>query len=54
MKAADRSGAHVALIVGPDETAAGTVSLRPLRGAGDQRSVPRSQVVEAVRESVGR
>ncbi len=54
MKAADRSGAHVALIVGPDETVAGTVSLRPLRGAGDQINVPRAQVIEAVRESVGR
>ena len=29
------------LIVGPDEAASGTVSLRPLRGAGDQRTVPR-------------
>ena len=54
MKAADRSGALVALIVGPDETAAGTVSLRPMRGRGDQRTVPRSQVAEAVREAVGR
>ena len=54
MKAADRSGARVALIVGPDETVAGTVSLRPLRGAGDQINVPRAQVIEAVRESVGR
>ncbi len=54
MRAADRSGARVALIVGPDETVAGTVSLRPLRGAGDQVNVPRAQVIEAVRESVGR
>ena len=38
MKAADRSGARVALIVGPDELAAGTVSLRPLRGDGEQRT----------------
>jgi histidyl-tRNA synthetase len=49
LKSADRSGALVALIVGPDESAAGTVSLRPLRG-GDQRSVPRSSVVDAVRQ----
>jgi len=58
MKGADRSGALVALIVGPDEAAAGTVSLRPLRGSGDQRTVPRAgvvdAVVEAVREAVGR
>ena len=38
LKSADRSGARVALIVGPDEVAAGTVSLRPLRGDGDQRT----------------
>jgi len=52
MKSADRSGARVALIVGPDEVAAGTVSLRPLRGGGDQRTVPRPGAVEAVRDGV--
>jgi histidyl-tRNA synthetase len=52
MKGADRSGARVALIVGPDEVAAGTVTVRPLRGGGDQRTVPRAGVVEAVREAV--
>ncbi len=31
MKAADRSGAHVAVIVGSDELAAGTAVVRPLR-----------------------
>ena len=36
MKAADRSGAHVAVIVGSDELAAGTAVVRPLR-AGDRR-----------------
>jgi histidyl-tRNA synthetase len=58
MKGADRSGARVALIVGPDELAAGTVSLRPMRGSGEQRIVPRAGVVDAVldaaREAVGR
>jgi histidyl-tRNA synthetase len=49
LKSADRSGAGVALIVGADELAAGTVSVRPMRGTGEQRSVPRSEVVEAVR-----
>jgi histidyl-tRNA synthetase len=52
MKGADRSGARVALIVGPDEVAAGTVTVRPLRAGGDQRSVARAGVVEAVREAV--
>jgi histidyl-tRNA synthetase len=52
-KAADRSGAAWVLIVGPDEAASGTVSLRPLRGSGGQRSVPRDGVVDAVRSAVG-
>ena len=39
LKSADRSGARVALIVGPDEVAAGTVSVRPLRGRRTQRTV---------------
>jgi hypothetical protein len=37
------------LIVGPDEAASGTVSLRPLRGTGVQRTVPVAEAVEAVR-----
>jgi histidyl-tRNA synthetase len=36
LKAADRSGALVALIVGPDESSSGTVVVRPLR-RGDHR-----------------
>ena len=48
-KAADKSGARWVLIVGPDEAASGTVALRPLLGAGDQRTVPVADVVDAVR-----
>jgi len=48
-KAADRSGARWVLVVGPDEAASGTVSLRPLRDAGDQRTVLVAEVVDAVR-----
>jgi len=50
-KAADRSGARWVLIVGPDEAASGTVSLRPLRGEGDQQIVPVAEVVDAVRRA---
>ncbi|HMD45981.1 MAG TPA: histidine--tRNA ligase [Acidimicrobiales bacterium] len=51
MKSADRSGAAVALIVGPAELAAGTVALRPLRtDDGDQLVVPAADVVRAVGE----
>ena len=49
MKASNRSGAAIALIVGEDEVAAGTVSVRTLRGEGEQSPVPRDQVVEKVR-----
>ncbi len=43
MKAADRSGADVALIVGSDELASDTVVVRPLRG-GEQISVRRDEL----------
>jgi histidyl-tRNA synthetase len=49
LRSADRSGARVAIIVGPDELAAGTVSVRPLRTPGDQQTVPVADVVAAVR-----
>ncbi|HUY64460.1 MAG TPA: histidine--tRNA ligase [Acidimicrobiales bacterium] len=48
LKAADRSGAAVAVIVGPDEVAAGTVTLRGLRHQGAQEQVPRRVMVERV------
>jgi histidyl-tRNA synthetase len=49
LKVADRSGARVALIVGPAEASAGTVTVRPLRGGGEQRAVPNAEVAEVVR-----
>jgi len=51
-KAADRSGALLACIVGPDEAASGTVSVRPLRGTGDQRTVAMDDLVATVRDAV--
>ena len=45
MKAADRSGASIAVIVGSDEVASGTVILRSLRRAS-QESVPREKLIE--------
>lgn len=51
MKAADRSGAAVALILGDDEIAAGTVTLRSMRAEeNEQTTVPRAQVVEETRK----
>jgi histidyl-tRNA synthetase len=40
MKRADASGARYALLIGPDEAAAGMVSVKPLREQGEQKTVP--------------
>ena len=48
MKVADRSGARLALLVGDDELAAGTVTLRDLRSEVGQMAVPRADVVAEV------
>ncbi len=51
MKVADRSGARLALIVGPQELAAGEVTIRDLRGPEgeqSQRRVSRDDLVAAL------
>ena len=48
MKLANRSGAGVAVIVGPDEQAAGAVTVRDLRGGTGQHRVPAVDAVAAV------
>ena len=48
MKRADRSGATVAVIVGPDEQAAGAATVRDMRPGGVQRQVSEEEVVAAV------
>ncbi len=50
MKAADRSGARVAVIVGDDELAAGVVAVRDLRNGADQELVPRAGLLDRVKE----
>ena len=52
MKSANRSEARVAVIVGDDELAAGTVTIRDL-AAGEQQAVPRSELVAAVTAVIG-
>ena len=54
-KAADRSGARLALVVGPDEAAAGTVAIKDLRAGGDGRqdTVAQADAVDAVRARLG-
>ena len=57
MKVADKSGARLALLVGPQELAAGQVTMRDLRRSDDdesQTTVGRSQVVAAVAELLKR
>ena len=49
IKSADRSGALVALVVGPHELADGTVGLRPLRSGEEQRAVPRAAIVDELK-----
>ncbi|MCB1028650.1 MAG: hypothetical protein KDB24_12915, partial [Microthrixaceae bacterium] len=58
MKAADRSGAALAVLVGPDELEAGAATIRPLRGGPDQaaaqRRVPLERVTAEVLAELGR
>ncbi len=46
MRAADRSGAALAVIVGADEVESGTVSVRDLRGDAGQEAVARASIAE--------
>jgi histidyl-tRNA synthetase len=50
VKAADKSGARFALIIGEDEAAAGTVVVRDLRQDTTQESVARDDVIETLRK----
>jgi histidyl-tRNA synthetase len=54
MKAADRSGASLAVIIGSDELAAGQAILRPLRGGGEQTVVARPDLVPTIRKQLDR
>jgi histidyl-tRNA synthetase len=49
-KAADRSGARVAVVIGPEEAAAGTAGIKDLLDGGDQVTVPQAELVEAIRQ----
>jgi histidyl-tRNA synthetase len=48
-KAADRSGARLAVIIGPDEAAARTAGIRDLIAGGEQVTVAQTDLVEEVR-----
>jgi len=51
MKAADRSGAQLAVIVGTDEQTAAAAMIRPMRG-GEQFRVERNELVEQLRSQL--
>ena len=48
-KRADRSGARYAVLIGPEELDAGTVSVKPLRGEGVQQPVTRAGLIDYLR-----
>jgi histidyl-tRNA synthetase len=50
LRHADRSGAANALIIGKDELASGQVTVKSLRDARPQISVPRAEVGQILRE----
>jgi histidyl-tRNA synthetase len=50
MKLADRSGAAVAVIVGSDELAAGTVAVRTLRGTAEQQQIARDELIDHLKK----
>jgi histidyl-tRNA synthetase len=50
MKKADGSGARFALIIGEDEIAAQQVTVKPLRGNGEQLRCALAQAVDLIRE----
>ena len=51
MKAADRSGAAIALIIGTDEVAAGHIIVRPMN-SGQQYAIAQDQLVAAIRNEL--
>lgn len=48
MKKADRSGARVAMIIGEEEFANGTVTIKPLREQTEQDTIPRCDSIAAL------
>jgi histidyl-tRNA synthetase len=53
MRRADGSGADVALILGDEEMASGSVGLKPLRREGEQVTVPQAAMLESLQSLLG-
>ncbi len=52
-KKADKSGARLALILGDEELSAGTLSCKPLRGQGEQRTLTFDELAATLRDTRG-
>jgi histidyl-tRNA synthetase len=52
MRRADQSGARWGLLIGPDERARDTVTVKPLRGEGAQQTLPRAAAMNWLRQAV--
>jgi len=50
LKRADQSGAKLALILGAEECAAGTIAIKPLRTEEPQQSCEQGKLVDRVRQ----
>ena len=52
MKAADKSGAKIAIILGSDEIEAQTFVLRPLRSEDQQSTIPRNELMTSIMKAL--
>lgn len=52
MKAADKSGARIAIIIGSDEVAAESFVLRPLRSEDQQVALPRNELMTSIMKAL--
>ena len=52
MKAADKSGAKIAIILGSDEVEAQTFVLRPLRSEDQQSTIPRNELMTSIMKAL--
>ena len=50
LKRADASAARYAIILGEDEVTSGKLSLKPLRGQGEQTTIDLSQAIESIKQ----
>lgn len=51
-KRADKSGALLALVLGEEELAGNSVTLKPLRHGGEQQRLPRGRLLETIRQTL--